>query len=113
VDAPTNWPKSITPIRCDLRMSVTRAEATLASAKQDAAATIALRDRHTSLIEDAYKTGALLDSERAKILDRYKTAYATPNVEDAQRTFDATWDAFWNALKRAERQALQGQPTTK
>jgi hypothetical protein len=94
-------------------MSVTRAEATLASAKRDAAATIALQDRHTSLIEDAYKTGALLDSERAKILDRYKTAYATPNVEDAQRTFDATWDAFWNALKRAERQALQGQPTTK
>jgi hypothetical protein len=94
------------------REAVTRAEGTRDVAKRDAKETITLRETHTRLIHDAHKAGALLDSERTTILDRYNTAYATPNVEDAQQVLDEAWMSFWNVLKQAEREQLQGQPTT-
>ena len=91
------------------REAVARAKAALESAKQDAAGTIALREKHLAIIEEAHKAGALSDWERGKIFERHATTYCTPNIEEAERTLEATWDSFWKALKKSEQQADTGR----
>jgi hypothetical protein len=89
---------------------VNEREVVLESANQDAAATIVLWERHTGMIDAGHHAGALSDWERGKIFERYNTEYSIQDIDEAQRTLDATWTSFWNALRKAEMQQLQGQP---
>jgi hypothetical protein len=88
------------------RGAVDRAHAALESAKQAAAATIALRAKYTTMIQDAHQAGALSDWGKSKILERYTTEYATPSIDTSQTALDGAWTGFWNALKKADRKEV-------